>query len=59
MRVGLFIPCYIDAFFPHVGIATLELLERVGHKVVYPRDQTCCGQPMANLAGIGMLLVMK
>jgi L-lactate dehydrogenase complex protein LldE len=29
MRIGLFIPCYIDAFFPKVGIATLELLERV------------------------------
>ena len=48
MRIGLFIPCYIDAFFPEVGIATLELLKRFDHKVVYPRDQTCCGQPMAN-----------
>ncbi len=48
MRIGLFVPCYIDAFFPEVGIATLELLERLGHEVVYPRDQTCCGQPMAN-----------
>ena len=48
MRIGLFIPCYIDAFFPEVGIATLELLERFGHEVLYPRDQTCCGQPMAN-----------
>src|SRR5882757_8387284 len=48
MRIGLFVPCYIDAFFPAVGIATLELLERFGHEVVYPRDQTCCGQPMAN-----------
>lgn len=48
MRIGLFIPCYIDAFFPEVGVATLELLERLGHEVIYPRDQTCCGQPMAN-----------
>jgi L-lactate dehydrogenase complex protein LldE len=48
MRIALFVPCYIDAFFPEVGIATLELLERFGHEVVYPRDQTCCGQPMAN-----------
>ncbi|MGL4967356.1 MAG: (Fe-S)-binding protein [Inquilinus sp.] len=48
MRIGLFIPCFIDAFFPEVGIATLELLERLGNEVVYPRDQTCCGQPMAN-----------
>ena len=48
MTVGLFIPCYVDAFFPEVGIATLELLERFGIDVVYPLDQTCCGQPMAN-----------
>src|SRR6266481_4763288 len=40
MRIGLFVPCYIDAFFPAVGIATLELLERFGHEVVYPRDQS-------------------
>ncbi|HWI82196.1 (Fe-S)-binding protein [Ramlibacter sp.] len=48
MKVALFIPCYVDAFFPAVGIATLELLERVGCEVVYPLEQTCCGQPMAN-----------
>jgi L-lactate dehydrogenase complex protein LldE len=48
MKVGLFIPCYIDAFFPEVGVATLELLERLGLDVHYPLDQTCCGQPMAN-----------
>jgi len=48
MRVGLFIPCYVDAFFPEVGVATLELLERLGVEVAYPLEQTCCGQPMAN-----------
>jgi L-lactate dehydrogenase complex protein LldE len=48
MRVALFVPCYVDAFFPEVGIATLELLERLGLDVAYPLDQTCCGQPMAN-----------
>ena len=48
MKVGLFIPCYVDAFFPEVGIATLGLLERLGLDVVYPLDQTCCGQPMGN-----------
>ena len=48
MRVGLFIPCYIDQFYPKVGIATLQLLERLGCEVVYPPGQTCCGQPMAN-----------
>ena len=49
MRIGLFIPCYIDAFFPEVGVATLELLERLGHEVVYPLDQTCCGQYFGKL----------
>ncbi len=48
MRIGLFVPCYVDAFEPEVGIATLELLERFGLKVEYPFDQTCCGQPMTN-----------
>lgn len=46
--VGLFIPCYIDQFFPQVGLATVELLERLGVEVDYPTAQTCCGQPMAN-----------
>jgi L-lactate dehydrogenase complex protein LldE len=44
MRIGLFVPCYVDAFHPEVGIATLELLGRLGIEVEYPFDQTCCGQ---------------
>ena len=48
MKVALFVPCFIDSFFPEVGIATLELLERLGVEVEYPLRQTCCGQPMAN-----------
>lgn len=48
MQVALFVPCYIDQFYPKVAIATLELLEKLGVEVVYPDDQTCCGQPMAN-----------
>ncbi|MDH4051170.1 MAG: (Fe-S)-binding protein [Rubrivivax sp.] len=48
MKAALFVPCYVDAFFPEVAIATLELLERFGVEVAYPLDQTCCGQPMAN-----------
>ncbi len=47
-RVGLFIPCYVDQFYPDVGMATLELLELAGCQVEYPLNQTCCGQPMAN-----------
>jgi L-lactate dehydrogenase complex protein LldE len=48
MKVALFIPCYIDQFYPQVGIATLELLEKLGCEVAFPLEQTCCGQPMAN-----------
>ena len=48
MKIGLFIPCYIDQFYPQVAVATLELLEKLGCKVVFPLNQTCCGQPMAN-----------
>jgi L-lactate dehydrogenase complex protein LldE len=48
MPVALMVPCYIDTLYPRVGIATLELLEKLDVDVVYPKDQTCCGQPMAN-----------
>ncbi len=48
MTVGLFVPCYIDQFYPDVAVATLEILEKHELDVVYPESQTCCGQPMAN-----------
>jgi len=48
MKVGLFIPCYVDQFYPGAAIATLQLLEKFGVDVTYPPKQTCCGQPMAN-----------
>lgn len=47
-KVGLFIPCYVDQFFPRVGLATLRILRGLGLQVEYPREQTCCGQPMYN-----------
>jgi L-lactate dehydrogenase complex protein LldE len=48
MKIGLFIPCYVDQFYPKVGIATYELLQKLGCDVRFPMRQTCCGQPMAN-----------
>ncbi|MCQ9636362.1 (Fe-S)-binding protein [Chryseobacterium sp. WG23] len=48
MKVGLFIPCYVDMLYPKVGIATYSLLKKLGVNVTYPMGQTCCGQPMAN-----------
>ena len=48
MKIGLFIPCYVDAVYPEVGVATYKLLRHLGLDVEYPDSQTCCGQPMAN-----------
>lgn len=54
IKVGLFIPCYIDQFYPQVGIATLQLLEKLDCEIIFPLNQTCCGQPMANSGFSGM-----
>ena len=48
MKIGLFIPCYVDALYPEVGVATYKLLKHLNVDVTYPLKQTCCGQPMAN-----------
>ncbi|WP_316741366.1 (Fe-S)-binding protein [Pedobacter antarcticus] len=48
MRIGLFVPCYVDQFYPGAAIATYQLLTKLGMDVTYPENQTCCGQPMAN-----------
>jgi L-lactate dehydrogenase complex protein LldE len=44
VRVALFITCFNDTLFPSVGRAVVELLERLGHEVDVPLEQTCCGQ---------------
>ena len=46
--VALFVPCYIDQFFPQAAEATAELLRRQDIPVVFPEKQTCCGQPAFN-----------
>jgi L-lactate dehydrogenase complex protein LldE len=48
MRLALFITCVGDTLFPEIGRATVTVLERLGHEVVFPADQTCCGQMHAN-----------
>jgi len=49
---ALFVPCYVDQFYPRVGLAAAEVLERHGVRVTFPEDQTCCGQPMANAGSV-------
>lgn len=46
--VALFIPCYVDQFYPQVAIAALTVLERLGIEVDVPEGAACCGQPAAN-----------
>jgi L-lactate dehydrogenase complex protein LldE len=48
MRIALFVTCLADTLFPDVGQATTSLLERLGHRVEFPRAQTCCGQMHVN-----------
>lgn len=48
MTVTLFIPCFIDALYPQVGISMVRLLEQLGHRVECPDDIACCGQPAFN-----------
>jgi L-lactate dehydrogenase complex protein LldE len=48
MRIALFATCLADTMFPNVAKATVQLLERLGHEVVFPTGQTCCGQMHVN-----------
>jgi L-lactate dehydrogenase complex protein LldE len=48
MKVALFVTCFNDAVYPATGQATVAVLERLGHEVVFPADQTCCGQMHIN-----------
>ena len=43
MTVGLFIPCYVDQFYPQVAIATLQLLEKLGVTIAYPMGKLAVG----------------
>src|SRR3954465_2462174 len=48
MRIALFLACFNDTFFPSTGRAVVTLLERLGHDVEFPLQQTCCGQMHGN-----------
>jgi L-lactate dehydrogenase complex protein LldE len=48
VRIALFITCLGDSLLPEVGQATVEVLERLGHEVAFPVEQTCCGQLHVN-----------
>jgi len=48
MTITLFIPCFIDLFYPQVGMAMVKILEKLGHRVRCPEAPACCGQPAFN-----------
>jgi L-lactate dehydrogenase complex protein LldE len=48
VRIALFVTCIGDTLFPEAGRATVQVLERLGHEVVFPDEQTCCGQMHLN-----------
>lgn len=48
MKVSLFVTCLSDIFYPEAGKHTVELLEKLGCTVDFPKGQTCCGQPAYN-----------
>jgi L-lactate dehydrogenase complex protein LldE len=48
VKVSLFIPCFVDQFYPQVGVSMVKVLERLGCEIDYPPGQTCCGQPPFN-----------
>ena len=48
MRLALFVTCLGDTLAPRAAIAATTVLERLGHEVVFPPAQTCCGQMHAN-----------
>jgi L-lactate dehydrogenase complex protein LldE len=44
MEVDLFIPCFIDQIYPETGMNMVKILKKLGVKVHYNANQTCCGQ---------------
>jgi L-lactate dehydrogenase complex protein LldE len=61
VRIALFITCFNDTLFPSTGQAVVRLLERLGHEVVFPEEQTCCGQMHGNTGyeALGQSLVSR
>jgi L-lactate dehydrogenase complex protein LldE len=46
--VYFYATCLIDLMYPKAGLAGMQLLRRAGVNVVFPDQQTCCGQPAFN-----------
>ena len=47
-QVYFFGTCLVDLFYPEAGLSAIELIEREGVQVLFPQQQSCCGQPPFN-----------
>ena len=48
MQIDLFIPCFIDQFYPETALNMIRILKKLGCDVHYNPEQTCCGQVAFN-----------
>ena len=48
MKIAFFPGCMVDMFYPEVGIAAVNVLERLGCDLELPEKQVCCGQGLIN-----------
>lgn len=49
IKVGFFVPCYVDLLTPQVGISTYLLLEKFGVDLEYVDRGACCGLPATDM----------
>jgi L-lactate dehydrogenase complex protein LldE len=47
-KVYFFATCLVDLFYPETGLCAMQLIRDEGIEVIFPQDQTCCGQPAWN-----------
>lgn len=49
MKLAFFPGCLVDMFYPEVGIAAVNVLERLGcDDIDLPKEEICCGQGLVN-----------
>ena len=48
VNADLFVTCIVDQLYPEVGVSVVNVLRRLGVAIGFPKDQTCCGQPVYN-----------
>ncbi|MBD5281264.1 MAG: (Fe-S)-binding protein, partial [Bacteroides sp.] len=49
MKIGFFVPCYIDAIAPQAAISSFKLLQRLGLNPEFIESAACCGLPLKDM----------